>query len=78
KELWRVDNLNEEELRNYHHHIENLRYQASMAWTMQIDAEDRAKKQKAMEIAKGMKHENLDPSLIIKLTGLTQEEINSL
>jgi len=78
KELWRVDNLNEEELRNYHHHIENLRYQASMAWTLQVDAEERAKKAKAMEIAKGMKQENLDVSLIMKLTGLTQEEINLL
>jgi len=49
-----------------------------MAWTLQVDAEERAKKAKAMEIAKGMKQENLDVSLIMKLTGLTQEEINLL
>jgi predicted transposase/invertase (TIGR01784 family) len=78
RELWRVDKLDEDELRNYHNHIENLRYGASMAWTMGIDAEDRVKKLKAQEIAKGMKIKNLDIDLIAELTGLSKDEINKL
>ena len=52
KELLRVDKLSEEELVNYKKYQEDLRYSASMAWTLKIDAEGRAKKEKAIEIAK--------------------------
>ena len=41
KELWRLDTLSEEEQKNYSRHVEDLRYGASMAWSMKIDAEDR-------------------------------------
>jgi len=32
KQLWRLDNLSEEERKKYQKHLEDLRYAASMAW----------------------------------------------
>ena len=78
KELWRVDNLNEEERLNYHKHIENLRYEASMLWTMQIDEEERVRKDEKKAIARELKHNGLPIEIILKSTGLTQEEIERL
>lgn len=78
KELWRFDNLPEDEQINYKYHIENLHYSASMAWTMKVDAEDRAKKLRSIEIASGMKNEGFDNLLIQKLTGLSIDEIEAL
>ncbi len=40
KELWRLDNLSEEEQKKYKRHLEDLHYGASMAWSMKVDAED--------------------------------------
>ena len=78
KELWRIDNLNEEERLNYHKHIENLRYEASMLWTMQIDEEERVRKDEKKAIARELKHNGLPIEIILKSTGLTQEEIERL
>ena len=78
KELWRVDNLNEEERLNYHKHIENLRYEASMLWTMQIEEEERVRKDEKKAIARELKHNGLPIEIILKSTGLTQEEIERL
>jgi predicted transposase/invertase (TIGR01784 family) len=82
KELWRVDNLNEEELRNYHKHIENLRYGASMAWTMQIDAEEKIREDERLkekiQIARGLKKINISIDAIVTATGLTIEDIEKL
>lgn len=41
KELLRVDNLSEEDLASYKKYQEDLRYSASMAWTLKVDEEDR-------------------------------------
>jgi len=78
KEHWRVDNLPEEERKKYLKHIENLHYGASMAWSMKVDAEDEVKKQRSVEIAKGMKKDGLSLSVIQKYTGLSEEEIEKL
>ena len=78
KELLRVDKLSEEEQLNYNYHIKNLRNEASRMWTLKIDAEDRAKLEKAKEIAKGMLAEKISIDLIIKLTGLSKDEIEKL
>jgi predicted transposase/invertase (TIGR01784 family) len=78
KELWRVDNLSEEEQKNYQKHIENLRYGASMAWTMKVDAEDKVKKERSIEIAKELIKNAATIELIIKSTGLSKEEIDGL
>lgn len=78
KELWRVDKLSEDEQKSYFRHIEDLRYGASMAWTMKVDAEDKVKKERTLEIAKGMKEKGMEISLIIELTGLSEKEIEKL
>ena len=78
KKLWRLDKLSEEERKIYQKHLENLRYGASMAWTLKVDAEDRVKKERDKEIAKNMLEANEDIDKIIKYTGLTKEEIDKL
>jgi predicted transposase/invertase (TIGR01784 family) len=78
KELWRVDKLSQEEQLNYNAHIKNLRNEASRLWTMNIDAEDRVRKDEKMQIAKGMKMKNIKIQDIIDLTGLTKDEIEKL
>jgi predicted transposase/invertase (TIGR01784 family) len=78
KELLRVDKLSEEEQLNYNYHINNLRNEASRMWTLKIDAEDRAKLEKAKEIAKRMVAEKISIDLIIKLTGLSKDNIEKL
>jgi len=78
KELWRVDTLPEEEQKNYSQHLKNLRNDASRILTLKTDAEDRVKKARDIEIAKGMKKEGLETSLIAKLTGLSKGEIDNI
>jgi predicted transposase/invertase (TIGR01784 family) len=78
KELWRVDKLSEEEQKNYHLHLKNLRNEASRMLTLKIDAEDRVRKEEKIEIAKKMKLKNIAIKDIIELTGLSKEEINEI
>jgi len=78
KELWRVDNLTEDEQKNYNRHIENLRYGASMAWTMKVDAEDSVRKDEKIQIAKELIKNGVSIELIIKSTGLKKDEIDQL
>ena len=44
RKLWRIDKLTEEEQNRYKKHIDNLHYQASMEWTLKLEAEDRVEK----------------------------------
>ena len=76
--MWRLDKLSEEDQKTYQKHLEDLRYGASMAWIMKVDAEDRIKKNEKIEIAKGMLKKGLDIDLIEELTGLPQNEIKKL
>lgn len=82
KELLRVDNLSEEDLASYKKYQEDLRYSASMAWTLKVDEEDRIRKEERKnekkQIARGMKQKNIDIKTIIEITGLTEEEIGRL
>lgn len=82
KELLRVDNLSEEDLASYKKYQEDLRYSASMAWTLKVDEEDRIRneerKNEKKQIARGMKQKNIDIKTIIEITGLTEEEIGKL
>jgi len=82
KELLRVDNLSEEDLASYKKYQEDLRYSASMAWTLKVDEEDRIRKEERKnekkQIAKGMKQKNIDIKTIIEITGLTEEDIGKL
>jgi predicted transposase/invertase (TIGR01784 family) len=78
KELWRVDNLPEEEREVYLKHLENMHYSASMAWTLKVDAEDKVKKEKAIEIARKLKKSGVSIDIIMQSTGLSAEEIQKL
>jgi predicted transposase/invertase (TIGR01784 family) len=78
RELWRVDTLSEEDQQNYNYHIKNLRNEASRMWTLKIDAEDKVRKDEKIQIAQVMLSENLQIDLIVKLTGLSQDEIEKL
>jgi len=56
KKLWKLDNLPEEEQKRYKRHLEDLRYGASMAWSMKVDAEDKIRKEGIKEgMEKGIK-----------------------
>lgn len=78
KELWRVDNLPEDDRKKYLKHIEDLHYEASIAWSIKVDAEDEVKKSRSIEIAKEMKNDGFPLETIQKYTGLTREEIEKL
>jgi len=78
KDLLRVDKLSEEEQANYNYHIKNLRNEASRMWTLKIDAEDRVKRERSIEIAKGMKLKSMNINDIIDITGLSKDEIDKL
>lgn len=79
---WRVDNLPEEERKRYLKHLDNLHYEASMTWTMQVDAEDRIREderqKRNVQLATDMKKKGMDINLGMELTGLTKEEIEKL
>ncbi|MBN2744347.1 MAG: Rpn family recombination-promoting nuclease/putative transposase [Marinilabiliaceae bacterium] len=78
KELWRVDNLSDDERKRYLKHIEDLHYSASMAWSMQVDAEELVRKKEKAKIALDMKKDGLDVGIIMRYTGLSKDEIESL
>jgi predicted transposase/invertase (TIGR01784 family) len=78
KELWRVDNLPENERKNYLKHIDDLHYEASMAWSMKVDAKDQIRKEKKIQIAKELKKNGVAIDMIVKSTGLTKTEIEKL
>ena len=78
RKLWRVDNLSEEEQKKYKRHLENLHYQASMEWTLKVEAEDRIKEKAKIEIAKNLLKNGVDIEIIMNSTGLTEKEINDL
>ncbi|MFV0346214.1 MAG: Rpn family recombination-promoting nuclease/putative transposase [Bacteroidales bacterium] len=52
RERWRFDTLPEEERRRYNRHLKNLMDEASSIRSQKIDAEDKARKELAKEIAK--------------------------
>ncbi len=78
RELLRVDNLSYDERIAYQKHIEDLRYGASMAWTMKIDEEDRVKKENTLEIARKLLKSGVGIDIILTTTGLSKDEIKKL
>jgi predicted transposase/invertase (TIGR01784 family) len=78
KILWRVDNLPDDERKKYLKHVEDLHYSASMVWTLKVDAEDKVKKDKAIEIATNLKVKGVAIEIIEQSTGLSKDEIEKL
>ncbi len=82
KERWRVDNLPEDERISYLKHIDNLHYSASMSWSVNIDAEEKIRTEERLKekslIAKRLKIKKIDIKTIAEITGLSEDEIESL
>jgi hypothetical protein len=78
KELWRVEKLTEDERKRYLKHLEDLRYSASMAWSVKVDSEDKLRKEKAVEIASNLKLRGVDINIIVQATGLSTDEVEKL
>jgi len=78
KKILKEDNLPEKEIPDYKRYLEDLRYQASMVWSMTIEAEDRIKKDRDFEIAKVMVNNSEPIEKIIEYTGLSKDEIEKL
>jgi predicted transposase/invertase (TIGR01784 family) len=78
KLLWCFDSLSDDEQKSYQDHLENLRYGASMAWSMKVDEEDRVRKEEKLALAREFKKNGVTVEVIIKSTGLTKEEIEKL
>lgn len=87
RERLRIDSLSDEERKDYQRMMENLRYQKSVIETgraegrMEGRAEGRMEGrvegqiEKAKQIALAMKQEGLPTNTIVKLTGLSEEDI---
>ena len=90
REKLKAINLSDEELPAYHHYLEQLRYEASIAETFRFDMEyavaegtakgmaegiEKGGKQNAKENAKRMLKDNIPIESISKYTGLTEDEI---
>ncbi|MBD0402644.1 Rpn family recombination-promoting nuclease/putative transposase [Flammeovirga sp. EKP202] len=78
RELWRVDRLSSADRKSYMKHMEYLSDQASLEWTMKVDAEDKVRKGEKYQIAKSLKSNGVDVGVIMKSTGLSREEIEQL
>ena len=86
RERLRVDSLSDEEKKDYHRMMENLRYQRSVIKTGReegreeglIEGRKEGRRESMIQIAQNMKKEGLSVSLIVKMTGLFEEEINRL
>ena len=90
RERLRVDSLSDEERKDYHRRMENLRYQRSVINTGRVEGftkglEEGEKKGRGEGIKEGiiktaqnMKKEGLPIPLIAKMTGLSKEEIEVL
>lgn len=78
KEILKEDNLPKKEISSYKRYLEDLRYQASMVWSMKIEAKDKIKKDRDFEIAKSIKADGFTSEIIKKHTGLSIEEIENL
>ncbi len=82
KQLLSLDNLSEQERKQYIRHLENLSYKASMVETWRIEAEDEVREEERRlanvemvrrGLAKGFSAEDLSD-----LTGLSLEEVKKL
>lgn len=78
KELLKIDKLNEEDRRAYKRYWENKSYEASIVDTIKFDQEYKLKKEEKITIAKNAIKEGASIDFIIKITGLSKEEIEKL
>ena len=70
--------LPKDEQARYKRFLENLHYEASMVETGKVEGRIEGRKEMKHEIAKNMLVSNFDIESIVKITGLTKEEIEKL
>ena len=73
-----IANLPEQERKAYNRYLDNLRYRASIAQTLKFEAEEKVRNAERLEIAQTLKQNGVSIELIIKSTGLSEEEVRSL
>jgi len=80
--ILKYDKLTEKEKKEYQHHLENLRYKASIMATLIAEEEFRhyqeGKTEAKIEIVRLMLAENEPIEKISKFSGLTKEEVESI
>lgn len=82
KEILKLDNLSKTERSQYIRHLEDLSYKSSMVQTWKIEEEERIRIEErrfnTIEIAKNAKSSGIEIELIVKITGLSKQEIDRL
>lgn len=82
KEILKLDNLSKTERSLYIRHLEDLSYKSSMVQTWKIEEEERIRIEerrfKTIEIAKNAKSSGIEIEIIVKITGLSKQEIDRL
>jgi hypothetical protein len=78
KEAFDVMRLDKEQYYAYNRYLDYLHVKASDALTLQIEAEDKVRQTRNIEIAKNFISIGLDNETIAKGTGLTVEQIEQL
>jgi hypothetical protein len=78
KEVLDIMRLNKEQQYGYNRYLDYLHLKASEALTLKIEAEEKIRNQKAVEIAKKAIIKGFDNETVADLTGLTIEQIEAL
>jgi predicted transposase/invertase (TIGR01784 family) len=78
KEVFDIMRLDKEQHYAYHRYLDYLHVKASDALTLQMEAEDKVRNQKAIEIAKSLLQTALTNEDIAKHTSLSVEQIEQL
>jgi predicted transposase/invertase (TIGR01784 family) len=78
REILKIEKLSKTERKDYDSYLEDLRYKASMAWSMKIDAEEKLKKETSIKIAINLLNCNVDLDIVKQTTGLTDDEIDRI
>ena len=78
RELLKLNNLTDQERKQYIRYMESLSLKASLAESTKIDAIDEVKKEYAIEVAQNLLKAGVSIEIIVQSTGLSQEEIQNL
>jgi predicted transposase/invertase (TIGR01784 family) len=78
KEVLDIMRLDKEQQYSYNRYLDYLHYKASELFSLQMEAEERVKEQRNIEIAKNAILEGANDNFIAKITGLSLEQIEKL
>lgn len=70
--------MNPDERRAYEHYLDNLRIEQDCLETAKLEGREEGKTEAMVEMAKNLKSLNIPLDIIIKTTGLSSDEIDSL